>query len=177
MPVTKRTKAPKVEATVGSSALEPASVASAADGSVTYDPGETLPVASQSRDDTENGDVTQQEDAYFGFVLSGELLVSTSRGGSTSGDAARTVSVDVVGAGRTYFSLAACETRDGCVFRYGADTVRVSSARGATPATVALLQGMDVAELPRSLRDLLFRRAVVHARWRPPAPGAVEEHG
>ena len=136
---------------------------------VTYDPGETLPVASQSRDDTENGDVTQQEDAYFGFVLSGELLVSTSRGGSTSGDAARTVSVDVVGAGRTYFSIAARETRDGCVFRYGADTVRVSSARGATPATVALLQGMDVAELPRSLRDLLFRRAVVHARWRPPA--------
>ena len=97
---------------------------------VTYDPGETLPVASQSRDDTENGDVTQQEDAYFGFVLSGELLVSTSRGGSTSGDAARTVSVDVVGAGRTYFSIAARETRDGCVFRYGADTVRVSSARG-----------------------------------------------
>ena len=134
---------------------------------VTYDPGETLPVASQSRDDTENGDVTQQEDAYFGFVLSGELLVSTSRGGSTSGDAARTVSVDVVGAGRTYFSIAARETRDGCVFRYGADTVRVSSARGATPATVALLQGMDVAELPRPLRDLLFRRAVVHARWRP----------
>ena len=77
--------------------------------------------------------------------------------------------MDVVGAGRTYFSIAARETRDGCVFRYGADTVRVSSARGATPATVALLQGMDVAERPRSLRDLLFRRAVVHARWRPPA--------
>ena len=51
-----------------------------------------------------------------------------------------------MGAGRTYFSIAARETRDGCVFRYGADAVRVSSARGATPATVALLQGMDVAE-------------------------------
>jgi Ca2+-binding EF-hand superfamily protein len=139
---------------------------------VTYDPGEFLPVASGDRDDTEDGSTqetqkTTREDAYFGFVLSGEVLVSTSRGGE--GDAARTFSVDVVGAGRTYFSIAARETRDGCIFRYGADTVRVSSARGATPATVALLQGMDVAELPRSLRDLLFRRAVVHARWRPPA--------
>jgi len=43
---------------------------------------------------------------------------------------------------------------------------------------VALLQGMDVLELPKSLRDLLFRRAVVHARWRPPprhAPRSTAE--
>ena len=142
---------------------------------VTYDPGESLPVALRCDDET-TGDPLRdaKEDAYFGFVLTGQLIVSSSRGFG-SGKTKRT---DVIVAGQTFYSIAARETRDGRVARYGADAVRVSAAPGAEPATVALLQGMDVLELPTSLRDLLFRRAVVHARWRPPprhAPRSTAE--
>ena len=136
---------------------------------VAYDPGESLPTAPRC-DDEHTGDPLRDatEDAYFGFVLRGSVLVSTVRGfGET-----RETSVDVLGPGQTYFSIAARETRGGRVLRYGADAARVAtrkSADDAEPATVALLQGADVLELPRSLRDLLFRRAAVHARWCPPA--------
>jgi Ca2+-binding EF-hand superfamily protein len=142
---------------------------------VTYDPGDALPVAPQCDDET-TGDPLRDatEDAYFGFVLAGELIVSSSRGVGVE----KKKKVDVITAGQTFYSLAARETRDGRVARYGVETVRVSAAKDAEPAKVALLQGMDVLELPKSLRDLLFRRAVVHARWRPPprhAPRSTAE--
>ena len=43
---------------------------------VTYDPGDALPVAPQC-DDENTGDPLRDatEDAYFGFVLTGELIV------------------------------------------------------------------------------------------------------
>ena len=131
---------------------------------VKFDPGSDLPVAGEV-DDPDTGDPirTAVEDSFFAFILQGEVIVTTKFGFGERGK----TKVDILKKGETYFSLAARAKRNTRVLKYGADSVRVSSS-ATEPCVVALLQGLDIAELPRSLRDLLLRRSQVHSRWVPP---------
>lgn len=121
-----------------------------------YDPGSPLPVP------TADGDGAG-DDGYLGLVLSG--TIKTARRDLTS--AVPAVQTDFFGPGEHYAATAVVhEDGGGTVVRSGAATCLVPPD-AEKPAVVALLQGMDIKELPRALQELLMAASLPRT-WTPP---------
>ena len=130
-----------------------------------FEPGDELPTPEPEDARTRRFDA---EDGYWGFVLDGEITVTSraaERGAATT-DAKTKTKTEVLGVGGSYFSIAERARKGAEVTHRGAVSCFVSPAATA-PAVVAVLQGMDAKEMPRSLQELLFRRAPP-PRWDPP---------
>uniref|UniRef100_A0A7S0SAM0 Uncharacterized protein n=1 Tax=Mantoniella antarctica TaxID=81844 RepID=A0A7S0SAM0_9CHLO len=135
-----------------------------------YDPGAIIPLPTANSNTTagsqpgcSGGDgVRIGDDGILGLVLSGQIM-TTRRDLAAARSAVRT---DVFGPGEHY-SATATVTRGGeAVVRTGAVTSYVSTDAGE-PAAVAVLQGMDIKELPRTLQELLMGTALP-LNWNPP---------
>jgi len=135
-----------------------------------YDPGAIIPLPTASSNTTagsqprcSGGDgACIGDDGILGLVLSGQIK-TTRRDLAAARSAVRT---DVFGPGEHY-SATATVTRGGeAVVRTGAVTCYVSTDAGE-PAAVAVLQGMDIKELPRTLQELLMG-TVLPLNWNPP---------
>ena len=132
-----------------------------------FEPGDELPTPEPEDARTRRFDA---EDGYWGFVLAGEITVTSraaERGAATTDAETKTkTKTEVLGVGGSYYSIAERARRGAEVTHRGALSCFVSPAATA-PAVVAVLQGMDAKESPRSLQELLFRRAPP-PRWDPP---------
>ena len=123
-----------------------------------FDQGTSLPVP--TADNTHDGD---GDDAYLGLVLSG-VIKTTRRDFSLAVPAFKTA---FLGPGEHYAASAVLHPDGGGVVeRTGAVTCSVA-LDAEEPAVVALLQGVDIKELPRTLAELLMG-ASLPASWDPP---------
>ena len=130
-----------------------------------FDPGDELPTPEPEDARARRFDA---EDGYWGFVLAGEITVANPADDRVArdGTAASETVAETLGVGGSYYSIAERARRGAKVVHRGAVSCFVSPA-ATEPAIVAILQGMDVKELPPSTQEVLFRRALP-PRWDPP---------